>query len=311
MVHHRNPLGDGAQGITSEASQTWAARRREDRRDPLSAHDAPILSRGCPPVDHQSPRCLRYRRYHGFSVGSMPVDAWVPKSLLLHPFLMSQAVWEKGRPTADTGASGIAPMAGLAADRPRAPFVLGGAGRPTSNSSTKTGLGNQPYRRQLVGRLGAFELERRGRGTRYPAIAPAGGCPLESVKFEVIAKFIARGADLGRRPHSWPTGGCRSAACWPPARWRHTGRRERARSCRASSTTPLPGLFSAAGQGAECAGCRRFVCVLRGAVRAGPGGPPSRFSRHFTDTASGPPAHRARRRRSRSRWLRLRKHHWS
>ncbi|AGL28787.1 hypothetical protein J113_23315 [Mycobacterium tuberculosis CAS/NITR204] len=153
----------------------------------------------------------------------------------------------------------------------------------------------------------AFELERRGRARSVTGIAPAGGWTRWSpVKFEVIAKFIA-GAPilavahiLGQRALRLPF-----SRCWPPCD-AHTERRERARAVRHHRRRrALPGLFSAAGQGAGAAraagvGTHRRA-LARGAVRAGPGGPSQQVQPSFHRlTAGGPPAHRARRRRSRS-----------
>jgi len=116
--------------------------------------------------------------------------------LLLHPFLLSQAVWEVvARQLADTGRYEVF-----------APTMAGHNGGPSAGTSflSSSVLADHVERQMdelgwdtahIVGNsLGgwvAFELERRGRARSVTGIAPAGGWTRWSpVKFEVIAKFV-------------------------------------------------------------------------------------------------------------------------
>ena len=116
--------------------------------------------------------------------------------LLLHPFLLSQAVWEEvARQLADTGRYEVF-----------APTMAGHNGGPSAGTwfLSSTVLADHVERQMdelgwdtahIVGNsLGgwvAFELERRGRARSVTGIAPAGGWHRWSpAKFEVIAKFI-------------------------------------------------------------------------------------------------------------------------
>jgi pimeloyl-ACP methyl ester carboxylesterase len=116
--------------------------------------------------------------------------------LLLHPFLMSQAVWEVVAPQlADTGRYEVF-----------APTMAGHNGGPAASTwfLSSSVLADHVERQMdelgwdtahIVGNsLGgwvAFELERRGRARSVTGIAPAGGWTRWSpVKFEVIAKFV-------------------------------------------------------------------------------------------------------------------------
>jgi pimeloyl-ACP methyl ester carboxylesterase len=116
--------------------------------------------------------------------------------LLLHPFLISQAVWDV--------------VAGQLADTGRyevfAPTLAGHNGGPSAGTRflSSSVLADHVERQMdelgwdtahIVGNsLGgwvAFELERRGRARSVTGIAPAGGWTRWSpVKFEVIAKFV-------------------------------------------------------------------------------------------------------------------------
>ncbi len=116
--------------------------------------------------------------------------------LLLHPFLLSQAVWQKvAQRLADTGRYEVF-----------APTMAGHNGGPSAGTwflSSAT-LADHAERQldeigwetaHIVGNsLGgwvAFELERRGRARSVTGIAPAGGWTRWSPhKFEVIAKFV-------------------------------------------------------------------------------------------------------------------------
>ncbi len=116
--------------------------------------------------------------------------------LLLHPFLMSQLVWQKVAPQlADTGRYEVF-----------APTMAGHNGGPRSGTwlLSSSVLADHVERQldtlgwntcHIVGNsLGgwvAFELERRGRARTVTGIAPAGGWHGWSpTKFEVIAKFV-------------------------------------------------------------------------------------------------------------------------
>jgi pimeloyl-ACP methyl ester carboxylesterase len=115
--------------------------------------------------------------------------------LLLHPFLLSQAVWEDvARQLADTGRCEVF-----------APTMAGHNGVPSTGTwfLSSEVLADHVERQldelgwdtaHIVGNsLGgwvAFELERRGRARSIIGIAPAGGWHRWSpAKFEVIAKF--------------------------------------------------------------------------------------------------------------------------
>ncbi|PQM46638.1 2-succinyl-6-hydroxy-2,4-cyclohexadiene-1-carboxylate synthase [Mycobacterium talmoniae] len=117
--------------------------------------------------------------------------------LLLHPFLISQLVWDTvARQLADTGRYEVF-----------APTMAGHNGGPDAGTWFLSShvLADHVERQldelgwdtaHLVGNsLGgwvAFELERRGRARTVTGIAPAGGWTRWSpTKFEVIAKFVA------------------------------------------------------------------------------------------------------------------------
>jgi pimeloyl-ACP methyl ester carboxylesterase len=117
--------------------------------------------------------------------------------LLLHPFLMSQTVWEVvAQQLAETGRYEVF-----------APTMAGHNGGPAAGTwfLSSSALADHVERQMdelgwdtahIVGNsLGgwvAFELERRGRARSVTGIAPAGGWTRWSpVKFEVIAKFVS------------------------------------------------------------------------------------------------------------------------
>jgi pimeloyl-ACP methyl ester carboxylesterase len=117
--------------------------------------------------------------------------------LLLHPFLMSQTVWEVvAQQLAETGRYEVF-----------APTMAGHNGGPAAGTwfLSSSVLADHVERQMdelgwdtahIVGNsLGgwvAFELERRGRARSVTGIAPAGGWTRWSpVKFEVIAKFVS------------------------------------------------------------------------------------------------------------------------
>jgi pimeloyl-ACP methyl ester carboxylesterase len=117
--------------------------------------------------------------------------------LLLHPFLISQLVWETvAQQLADTGRYEVF-----------APTMAGHHGGPKSGTwfLSSTVLADHVERQldqlgwetaHIVGNsLGgwvAFELERRGRARTVTGIAPAGGWTRWTpAKFEVVAKFVS------------------------------------------------------------------------------------------------------------------------
>ncbi|OSC43033.1 alpha/beta hydrolase [Mycobacterium decipiens] len=117
--------------------------------------------------------------------------------LLLHPFLMSQTVWEKvAEQLADTGRFEVF-----------APTMAAHNGGPASGTWFLSSAVLADHVERELDELGwdtahivgnslggwvAFELERRGRARSVTGIAPAGGWTRWSpVKFEVISKFIA------------------------------------------------------------------------------------------------------------------------
>ncbi|HTQ20716.1 alpha/beta hydrolase [Mycobacterium sp.] len=125
-----------------------------------------------------------------------PKDGTAEPVLLLHPFLLSQAVWETvAQQLADTGRYEVfAPtMAGHNGGPPAGTWFLSSAVLADHVERQMDELGWETA--HIVGNsLGgwvAFELERRGRARSVTGIAPAGGWTRWSpVKFEVIAKFI-------------------------------------------------------------------------------------------------------------------------
>jgi pimeloyl-ACP methyl ester carboxylesterase len=117
--------------------------------------------------------------------------------LLLHPFLISQVVWESvAQQLADTGRYEVF-----------APTMAGHNGGPASGTwfLSSSVLADHVERQldelgwdtaHIVGNsLGgwvAFELERRGRARTVTGIAPAGGWTRWTpAKFEVVAKFVS------------------------------------------------------------------------------------------------------------------------
>lgn len=116
--------------------------------------------------------------------------------VLLHPFLMSQMVWQTvAEQLADTGRYEVF-----------APTMAGHNGGPRSGTWRLTSAVLADHLERQLDELGwrtahivgnslggwvAFELERRGRARTVTAIAPAGGWHRWSpTKFEVIAKFV-------------------------------------------------------------------------------------------------------------------------
>jgi pimeloyl-ACP methyl ester carboxylesterase len=116
--------------------------------------------------------------------------------LLLHPFLLSQTVWEKvAQQLADTGRYEVF-----------APTMAGHNGGPRASTRFLSSAVLADHVERQLDELGwetahivgnslggwvTFELERRGRARSVIGIAPAGGWTRWSpAKFEVIAKFV-------------------------------------------------------------------------------------------------------------------------
>src|SRR6201998_13847 len=116
--------------------------------------------------------------------------------LLLHPFLLSQTVWEDvAQQLADTGRYEVF-----------APTMAGHNGGPSAGTRVLSSAVLADHVERQMDELGwktahivgnslggwvAFELERRGRARTVTGIAPAGGWAHWSPgKFEVIAKFL-------------------------------------------------------------------------------------------------------------------------
>ncbi len=116
--------------------------------------------------------------------------------LLLHPFLLSQAVWEEvARQLADTGRYEVfAPtMAGHNGGPPAGTWLMSSAvlADHVERQMDELGWDTAHIVGNSLGGWVAFELERRGRARSVMGIAPAGGWTRWSpAKFEVIAKFI-------------------------------------------------------------------------------------------------------------------------
>lgn len=117
--------------------------------------------------------------------------------LLLHPFLISQLVWnDVARQLADTGSYEVF-----------APTMAGHHGGPKSGTWFLSSAVLADHVERQLDQLGwetahivgnslggwvAFELERRGRARTVTGIAPAGGWTRWApAKFEVIAKFVS------------------------------------------------------------------------------------------------------------------------
>jgi pimeloyl-ACP methyl ester carboxylesterase len=116
--------------------------------------------------------------------------------LLLHPFLLSQAVWEDvAQQLADTGRYEVfAPtMAGHNGGPPAGTWFLssGVLADHVERQMDELGWTTAHIVGNSLGGWVAFELERRGRARSVTGIAPAGGWARWSpAKFEVIAKFL-------------------------------------------------------------------------------------------------------------------------
>ncbi len=116
--------------------------------------------------------------------------------MLLHPFLLSQAVWEDvARRLADTGRYEVfAPtMAGHNGGPKAGTWFLSSAvlADHVERQMDELGWRDAHIVGNSLGGWVAFELERRGRARTVTGIAPAGGWTRWSPhKFEVIAKFV-------------------------------------------------------------------------------------------------------------------------
>ncbi|BAV40473.1 alpha/beta fold hydrolase [Mycobacterium ulcerans subsp. shinshuense] len=116
--------------------------------------------------------------------------------LLLHPFLLSQAVWEQvAQRLADTGRYEVfAPTMASHNGGPRAgTWFLSSAvlADHVERQMDELGWDSAHIVGNSLGGWVAFELERRGRARSVTGIAPAGGWTRWSpAKFEVIIKFV-------------------------------------------------------------------------------------------------------------------------
>lgn len=116
--------------------------------------------------------------------------------MLLHPFLLSQAVWgDVARRLADTGRYEVfAPtMAGHNGGPKAGTWFLSSAvlADHVERQMDELGWRHAHVVGNSLGGWVAFELERRGRARTVTGIAPAGGWTRWSPhKFEVIAKFV-------------------------------------------------------------------------------------------------------------------------
>jgi pimeloyl-ACP methyl ester carboxylesterase len=116
--------------------------------------------------------------------------------LLLHPFLLSQAVWEDvAQQLADTGRYEVfAPtLAGHNGGPPAGTWFLSSSvlADHVEHQMDELGWKTAHIVGNSLGGWVAFELERRGRARSVMGIAPGGGWTRWSpVKFEIIAKFL-------------------------------------------------------------------------------------------------------------------------
>ncbi|MGO9382377.1 MAG: alpha/beta fold hydrolase [Mycobacterium sp.] len=217
--------------------------------------------------------------------------------LLLHPFLMSQKVWEVvAQQLADTGRYEVF-----------APTMAGHNGGPSAGTRLLSSAVLADHVERQMDELGwttahivgnslggwvAFELERRGRARTVTGIAPAGGWTRWSpVKFEVITKFISGlpiwlltcllGQRILRLPFSRQLGTV-------PVSARPDGVSERQLSAIVDDVTHCPAYYQLLIKALLLHGLRELEhtavpshLVLCGKDRVVP---PSRFSRHFTES---------------------------
>jgi pimeloyl-ACP methyl ester carboxylesterase len=117
--------------------------------------------------------------------------------LLLHPFLISQLVWETvAQQLADTGRYEVfAPtMAGHNGGPPSGTWFLSSSvlADHVERQLDELGWDTAHIVGNSLGGWVAFELERRGRARTVTGIAPAGGWTRWTpAKFEVVAKFVS------------------------------------------------------------------------------------------------------------------------
>ncbi|WP_445164625.1 alpha/beta fold hydrolase [Mycobacterium sp. Dal123C01] len=117
--------------------------------------------------------------------------------MLLHPFLLSQAVWEAvAQQLADTGRYEVfAPtMAGHNGGPPAGTWLLSSSvlADHVEQQLDELGWDTAHIVGNSLGGWVAYELERRGRARSVTGVAAAGGWTRWSpVKFEVIGKFVA------------------------------------------------------------------------------------------------------------------------
>lgn len=120
--------------------------------------------------------------------------------LLLHPFMMSQTVWQNVAPlVAETGRYEVfAPTMPGHNGGARGSFFLdtGTLADDVERRLDSLGWGSAHIVGNSLGGWVTFELERRGRARSVTAIAPAGGWShFSPPKFEIVGKFLA-GAPL-------------------------------------------------------------------------------------------------------------------
>jgi pimeloyl-ACP methyl ester carboxylesterase len=217
--------------------------------------------------------------------------------LLLHPFLMSQAVWEVvAQQLAATGRYEVfAPtMAGHNGGPRASTWLLSSAALAddVERQMDEIGWTTAHIVGNSLGGWVAFELERRGRARTVTGIAPAGGWTRWSpVKFEVIAKFVSGlpiwlltrllGQRILRLPFSRQLGTV-------PVSARPGGVSERQLSAIVDDVTHCPAYFQLLIKALLLHGLRELehtavpshlvLCERDRVV------PPSRFSRHFTES---------------------------
>ena len=221
--------------------------------------------------------------------------------LLLHPFLMSQTVWEDvAQQLADTGRYEVfAPtMAGHNGGPSAGTWFLSlsGAGRPRRAPDGRTGLEHRPHRRQLAGRLGRLrtgaaragaQRHRHRAGGRLDALEPGQIRGDRQVHLGVC------------RCWCWPACSargycaCRSAASWAPYASAHrpTGSASAELSAIVDDVTHCPAYFQLLVKALLLHGLRELAhtavpahLVLCGKDRVVPH---HRFSRHFTESPAG------------------------
>ncbi|PRI16556.1 alpha/beta fold hydrolase [Mycobacterium shigaense] len=216
--------------------------------------------------------------------------------MLLHPFLISQMVWEVvAQQLADTGRYEVfAPtMAGHHGGPRAGTWLLSSAvlADHVERQLDELGWATAHIVGNSLGGWVAFELERRGRARSVTGIAPAGGWTRWSpVKFEVIAKFLSGlpiwlltcllGQRILRLPFSRQLGSV-------PVSARPDGVSERQLSAIVDDVSHCPAYYQLLVKALLLHGLVELEhtavpshLVLCGKDRVVP---PSRFSRHFTE----------------------------